>query len=236
MSQPAACACGQVLFDVGDKKPNDVLTCPWCDRKYRYLGNGKVEPADAKTAASEPSSSSPNPKAASRDSQKSEKKSKDEPKSETEKKPDAQAKKAEERKADVAAAADHLRKVDDKRPRLAGTAKQDPMTTEGRHSVRKARKGEIPGGVGVMVGFIVAFNALAFIALKFLLPAQLDGSRIPPWNTPIPKSAIWPEIVALLVGHFVGFIAWSTYLYFRQQKAGAGATTPPPQLPVENKN
>ena len=234
MSQPAACACGQVLFDVGDKKPNDVLTCPWCDRKYRYLGNGKVEPVDAKTSATEPS---PNPKAASRDSQKSEKKSKDEPKSEPEKKPDAQAKKAEDRKAGVAAVADQLRKVDDKRPRLAGTARQDPMTVEGRHSVRKSRKGEIPGGVGVMVGFIVAFNALAFIALKFLLPAQLDGTRFTPWNTPIPKSAIWPEIVALLVGHFVGFIAWSTYLYFRQQKlAKAGEPAPPTQMPVEPKN
>src|SRR2546423_15664471 len=47
MSQPAACACGQVLFDIGDRKPGDTLTCPGAERKYSYVGGGKVEPLDA---------------------------------------------------------------------------------------------------------------------------------------------------------------------------------------------
>src|SRR5581483_9335778 len=53
MAQPAACACGQVLFDIGDKKPGDALSCPWCERKYRYAGDGKVELVDGAKGSGE---------------------------------------------------------------------------------------------------------------------------------------------------------------------------------------
>jgi hypothetical protein len=52
--------------------------------------------------------------------------------------------------------------------------------------------------------------------MVFFFPAQPDGTRITPWHTEIAKGSIWPLIIALLAGHFVGFIAWSTYLYKKQ--------------------
>ena len=48
MRQAAACECGQVLFDIVERKSGDDLTCPWCNREYRYLGDGIVERKDKK--------------------------------------------------------------------------------------------------------------------------------------------------------------------------------------------
>jgi hypothetical protein len=216
MSQPAACTCGQVLFDVGDKKPNDVLTCPWCDRKYSYLGNGKVEAFDPNIKPAEAPGKPEPTRKSGRHPEQSDKTSDD-------KKPDE--KKAEQ---------PHAKKHDGEKKPLAATARHAPTGESGRPSVRKrAHKGDIPGGVGVMVGFIVVFNASAFLLLMVVLPKAVDGTRTTPWHSVIPKSAIWPEIAALLVGHLVGFLAWSTYLYYRQQRltreAAQAALAPPAQ-------
>lgn len=213
MSQPAACACGQVLFDVGEKKPQDILTCPWCNRQYRYLGHGKVEPWDGKSPAADASQKSSDAKA------------KDAPDAKAAEAAAGSAEKsghtnADDKKSGEKKAEPHPKKYDpDKKP-LPATARHAPTSDSARPSVRnkRVRKGEIPGGVGVMVGFIVVFNASAFVLLAVVLPKAADGSRTTPWHSVIPKSAIWPEIAALLVGHLVGFLAWSTYLYYRQQR------------------
>jgi hypothetical protein len=77
---------------------------------------------------------------------------------------------------------------------------------------------EVPGGIMRMIIFIVVFNAAAFIALAYVLPKQPDGLRHNPWGAPIPKTALWPEMAALLLGHVVGFIAWSFNVYRLQMK------------------
>jgi hypothetical protein len=40
----AECQCGEVIFSLASHLPGDVLTCPWCARPYRYLGDGQIEP------------------------------------------------------------------------------------------------------------------------------------------------------------------------------------------------
>jgi hypothetical protein len=66
----------------------------------------------------------------------------------------------------------------------------------------------------MMIMFIVGFNALAFIAMFFLMPRDPSGIRLPVWGgEPIPKSAVWPELLALVVGHMLGFLLWSLYVF-----------------------
>jgi len=47
-AQTATCACGQVLFDVADRKTGDIIKCPWCSEEYRFLGGQKIEPLGGK--------------------------------------------------------------------------------------------------------------------------------------------------------------------------------------------
>lgn len=97
-----------------------------------------------------------------------------------------------------------------------------------RESQKRAEKPEgPPGGLVPMIGFIVAFNALAFIAFGFLLSKEDDGLRHAIWDHDftISAQALWPDLTALALGHLFGFAAWAAYVYrlHKKQKAEAKA-------------
>ena len=188
MRQAAACKCGQVLFDVVERKAGDMLICPWCNSEYRYLGDGKVEPKDGKPASGD-KMKKPESKEVEKEKEKKEPERKEE-KHEKEKKEPAEAKHS---------------------PEKYGTRKQDkiePPSPSPKGSRRlNSRKEDVPGGIPTMIGFIVGFNGLAFVALAFI--------RTTEWGSFMPKSATWPLIAALIVGHIVGFFAWSAFVYYK---------------------
>lgn len=73
-----------------------------------------------------------------------------------------------------------------------------------------------PGGLMPMIGFIVGSNVLAIVAVSFLLEKSTkDDTRHFIWDESIivQPRAIWPEIVALLLGMVVGFGAWALFAY-----------------------
>ena len=42
--ESASCSCGQVVFDITGRKEGETLSCPWCSKKYRYLGSNTIAP------------------------------------------------------------------------------------------------------------------------------------------------------------------------------------------------
>jgi hypothetical protein len=99
-----------------------------------------------------------------------------------------------------------------KSPRAVQTPLREPGT---KAQTRVRTPAGPPGGVLPMIGFIVAFNALAFVALAVLMPKAEDGLRHAIWDpeTTIQARAWWPDVAALLAGHVMGFIAWAVYVY-----------------------
>jgi hypothetical protein len=242
--QAAACACGQVLFETAERKAGDELSCPWCERKYRYLGEDRIEPwspngkPPAKDSADEDdeeegegeehSADKPAEQAAGEEPPKKKKKKKKKKKPPSERLEAARDEKdsgrqktqkeiREPEKGGVGAAvvrippaADLLEK---KKPPGDGESKRANV------SVRTKRPKEIPGGIFPMIGFIIGFNALALLLLQYAVVKIPDGggAREAFWGATVPKSAIWPELAALLIGHIVGFFAWSWYVYELQK-------------------
>ncbi|MBI3830906.1 MAG: hypothetical protein HY291_15410 [Planctomycetes bacterium] len=86
----------------------------------------------------------------------------------------------------------------------------------------------IPGGFFPMVACILGGNIVAFLVLYALLPADPDGTRLAPWGT-IPKSAIWPELAAIVAGHLLGFAVWAVFVgvWVRRQRAQSRAAGRP---------
>src|SRR5687767_13855203 len=132
-AQPAACSCGQVLFDTGGRKEGDVLTCPWCEKKYRYLGDEKIAPLEEKA---------PEPEEVSDDLEVVEG-SEEIFVARIPPKPNTVTKKPKKR---------------DKPDRpLTGTKPLSPIGDDGAPrtpSVRTKQPKEIPGGIGPMIAFI----------------------------------------------------------------------------------
>jgi hypothetical protein len=140
----AACPCGQVVFDLSERKRGEVLNCSWCGKKFRYAGGEQIVSISAEEA---------------------------------------------------------------KRIGVAGPA------VKVRPRAKKADGP--PGGVLPMIGFIVAFNALAFVAVWILLPKGDDELRHAIWDPEFTVSAkaLWPDLCALGLGHIMGFAAWALYVY-----------------------
>lgn len=73
-----------------------------------------------------------------------------------------------------------------------------------------------PGGVMPMIGFMLAFNALAIAAVSLLfLKNPDDGTRRAVWDEGfiVAAKSIWPEVAALLLGNLLGFAAWGVFAY-----------------------
>lgn len=195
-SQPAACACGQVLFEVADRKVGDMLSCPWCQREYRFLGENRIEPYDPKKKpAVEPTGAKPDSPGKS---------------------PDAAAQPKAEGAAGLAVVRIPAAPQSTGRKATENLSHVSAGLNDSRRAApagKPSRPKEVPGGLFTMIGFIVVFNAAALIALSFVLPRLPDGTRESFWGSAIPKTAVWPEILALVIGHIAGFIAWSCYVY-----------------------
>jgi hypothetical protein len=197
-TKTVSCKCGQVLFDE-NCEPAETLTCPGCKQKYRYLGGDKVEPIGSKKA-----------------------------------KPDSGAievMSVEVFKIDIPEKVDEKDFAGRLKAHSAKRAKPKPLLTEEELAAKKekAAKGkpkEIPGGIVPMIGFIVAFNAIALTILAFVFPLNPDGSgsRDTPFGVTIPKMSVpWPTLVTLLLGHLFGFGAWIGYVYrLHKKKLDAG--------------
>jgi hypothetical protein len=232
-SQPAACACGQVLFETAERKAGDELSCPWCERKYRYLGDDKIEPWSSDGKPSAKDSEEEDDEA----DQPAEKPAGEEPHKKKKKK---KKKKPESARSEAAPARDEKQEThkEIREPEKGGVGmavvripaaadsieKKKPATSDGESrranvSVRSKQPKEIPGGLFPMIGFIIGFNALALLLLQYVVykvPGG-GGERETLWGSAVPKSAIWPELAALLIGHVVGFFAWSWYVYELQK-------------------
>lgn len=67
-----------------------------------------------------------------------------------------------------------------------------------------------------MIGFMLAFNALAIAAVSLLfLKNPDDGTRRAVWDEGfiVAAKSIWPEVAALLLGNLLGFAAWGVFAY-----------------------
>lgn len=67
-----------------------------------------------------------------------------------------------------------------------------------------------------MIAFIVGSNVLAIVGIHLLLPKNENGDgRHLVWDESftVPPRAMWPEIVALLLGMVIGFAAWAWFAY-----------------------
>jgi hypothetical protein len=205
-AQPAACSCGQVLFETSGRKSGDVLTCPWCQKKYRYLGDNKIESFEEEIA-------------------------------EVSGELEVVEGSEEVLIAHIPAALDMVEKKSrrQKRPQSVSTRSNssqrktlDENSAPKTPSARAKKPKDIPGGTFLMVCFVAVFNGLAFITSSYIFVTQTDGARLAPWGQVIHKKAIWPEIAALVLGHVVGFIAWTCYIYFflEKRKMPDAAVTP----------
>ena len=252
-TQPAACACGQVMFETAERKAGDVLTCPWCDKKYTYLGDDKIEPLGAgKKVKSEKNEKSE--KAEKTEAKRKRESVRDDPKVLLKSEAPGAEKKGASDADDAPAASDKKEKskgangkessgepggeadpaeggtlpavvriapknIRDKKPRDTGARAPLATATAGADSQRAKqaarRPKDIPGGVIAMVAYIVIFNGLAFMAIRFIFPTlpASGGMRDTPWGDALPKSSLLPELIALTVGHVVGFVFWSWYVY-----------------------
>ncbi len=141
----AACPCGQVVFDLSERKCGEVLNCSWCGKNFRFVGGDQILPFSN----------------------------------------------------DIA--------------KRVATAPGQPI----RPKMRVKKDEGPPGGVMPMIGFIVAFNALAFVLIGLLLPKDDDGIRHAIWDNTFTVSGkvLWPDLCALGLGHVLGFGAWAMFVY-----------------------
>jgi hypothetical protein len=241
----AECECGQVMFDVVERKAGDTLSCPWCERRYRYLGDNQIEPLTGKESDAPakkehaPDAEPPKnkkkkhkqpdkaPDDSSKRDEKKDESDKDDLKRLTEDLPDKEPVEVVEGSEEVLL----VQHDEPPLPKRPSARRRDTIRERGPGESRRSDAAafkEIPGGVVRMLIFIVAFNALAFLALAFVFPRQGDA-RLTPWGALIPKSKIpWPELATLILGHLAGFVAWSWSIY-RLYATGKLQRPPAPQ-------
>lgn len=200
-SSKAFCKCGEEL---PPGKKGEVLHCIHCERNYRALGNGKVELAVDKNLVSTQEGDAE----VFRFDVPSEAETKG---SKSKTSPDSFDDKGSTIKINLR----EKRRQAEKR-RSAVTARASGQTIPESSSRPKAvrpRRNEIPGGIMPMVIFIVIFNAVAFIGLAVLFPTK-EGITHTPWGSSFAKPRIpWLEMLALVVGHAMGFSAWAVYVH-----------------------
>ena len=94
----------------------------------------------------------------------------------------------------------------------AGTSNSKVASATKPKRTKKMNMDDAPGGVMAMVGFIVGSTAVALLALAYVLPRRPDGGRDTFWGGSIGSKAIWPECMALVLGHVLGFIVYAIFL------------------------
>lgn len=199
--ESANCTCGLVVFDVTNRMIGEALTCPWCGKKYRYAGNSTLTPFEEATASVLP------PLMVFIEDKKEEGKF---------------------------GAGPPVERIQPYSTSLKPQPEASPAATgaEGGDKPKKKAKRkpwpEIPGGPLCMVCFIVAFNGVILFLLYYFFPRQQDGSRLTPWGGIIPRCRVpWPELLAILAGHFCAFVAWAWHIYRLQLHLKTAAAEQP---------
>ena len=101
--------------------------------------------------------------------------------------------------------------------RIAPLSSEEAKLAEAAAKQVRGRTGQRrsgpPGGILPMIGFIVAGNALAFVALAVLLPRGPE-LRHTLWESDftIQSKAVWPDLCALGAGRLDYSGAWRSYL------------------------
>lgn len=230
-SDSLSCECGQVLFDVANRKPGETLTCPWCSKEYRYLGGAKVERVNA--PKSKTPDKEPKPKASA---------PKDSARKESRRKESA-GKPAEDNDAEIAQEGEEevftFESADSETVKMKSFAARrkpgspKPSSEDSDETPAPKKKGgglgDAPGGVLPMVGFMAGFSLLAFMALGAIFPETPQHRRQTPWGEILKLKSPWPELIAMIVGQVTGFVAWGFYVYrlHMRQKAEAAANPEP---------
>ena len=231
-SDSLSCECGQVLFDVGNRKPGETLTCPWCSKEYRYLGGTKVERIGGSKSKSKEKDTKPKP--VSKESASKISASKISVRKESARK---ESDDDEPKKIVLEGDEQVLTNFDKETVKMkafSARKKAAGKTGEEGDSAAPRKKGgnfgDAPGGVFPMLGFMAGFSALAFVALGALFPENHQHKRTTPWGDPLSLKSPWPELIAMILGQVFGFIGWSLYVYrlhVRQKAAAAEAAANP---------
>jgi len=226
-SDSLSCECGQVLFDVANRKPGETLTCPWCSKEYRYLGGTKVERiggSKSKSREKDAKAKPPSKESASKISASKvavrRKESGDEPKN--------IVLEGEEQVLTNFDKETAKTKAFSARKKAAGKPGEDGESAAPRK--KGGNFGDAPGGVFPMLGFMAGFSALAFVALGALFPENHQHKRSTPWGEPLSLKSPWPELIAMILGQVFGFFGWCLYVYrlhTRQKAAKAEAAANP---------
>jgi hypothetical protein len=224
-SESLSCECGQVLFDVAGREPGETLTCPWCNKEYRYLGGRRVEPVSKGKSAR--LKQSPDDEAKLKAAKP---KSVREDQSENSAKESAKKIKVEgNEEVFTFNSADQetvkMKAMSARRKPARDGDSADPDAPPPPPRKKGGGLGDAPGGVMPMLGFMVGFSAIAFVVLATVFPENIHHKRTTPWGEMLALRSPWPELIAMILGQFFGFVAWGFYAYrlHLRQKAAAEA-------------
>jgi hypothetical protein len=78
--------------------------------------------------------------------------------------------------------------------------------------VAASRKPSVPGGFTPALVCLAGGNGLGLALVLMSMPVGADGLRHAVWGQTISTQAAWPFILALGLGHALGFCAWGFYL------------------------
>jgi len=192
-AETATCACGQVLFDVADRKAGDTIKCPWCSKEYRFLGGTRIEPL---TNSNKPMIVMEG--------------------SEEVFKFDAPEKSPTQK---VKALSTRGRRQVSVRQSAPATGENNSEST----AKKKKPMPEAPGGVLPMVGFMGGGFLVAALILAFLFPENSEKVRMAPWGGELGLPSPWPDLIAFTLGQILAFVAWAFYVYRLHLKQKAAA-------------
>ena len=227
-AESLSCECGQVLFDVAGREPGETLTCPWCNKEYRYLGGKRVEPvAKGKSTRLK---QAPEDEARVKGAK---------PKSVRKNEPETPKESAEKIKVTIEGeeevfsfTSSDRETVKMKSPSLRKPAVREKADDDADPDAPPKKKGpgfgDAPGGVFPMLGFMAGFSVLAFVILGTLFPEDRFHKRQTPWGDPLSLRSPWPELIAMILGQLFGFIAWGFYVYrlYKRRQTAASAAGP----------
>ena len=192
-SESPSCACGQVVFDVAGRKAGEMLSCPWCSKKYRYLGGNTIVPA----AEAEEKEEGQDKGVAEAEA------------------PETGAAPGERMKAHAARRKQQQAEGQELKP---GQGSDSPKVKAGGR--RPEIPG---GALRMVAFIVVCNGIALLLLQAFFPPRRDGTRMTPwGWTLPRYKVP-WPELVTLAIGHLCSFVAWagSLYLLHRNQKRKA---------------
>ena len=227
------CSCGQLLLDsakTAEPQAGETLACPACKKQYKYLGAKLIEPVvdnidtPIEVVGSEEILTDAVPVVSVTADSNSTVVVEGSEEVFIHSVPDTSE--TARFKSPVSA----KRRTTQVMPRGNRTTDRSAADKDPDASARSRRSADdTPGGIMPMIGFMIVFNVLAFVALTLLFPTQPDRTRLAFWGAVIPHSKIpWPELVTLVLGQLFGFGGWAIYVYRlhkRQREALKEAAT-----------